>query len=205
MRRLSSAEKLTERQLKILLSLNSLQALNRSQLQHMFSLGSKRNANRVLHSIREYTNTKRIGEDVYYLNKHGAEMVGGEVTIRANSPLEHIVMRNDIYIFYHYPSDWKSEAKTRWNEGGKEYSVVSDARFTYHGQMYFVEIDIHQKMVENKRKVEMYAYLFRFIQRKQIGEPVLLWYTVSNVKKRQLGKWCKEYGLPYEVLCKQDF
>ncbi len=202
---LPKLENLTERQMKILYALSSLGALSRSQLQHMFSLGSKRNANRVLQSIREYTNTKRIGEDVYYLNKKGAELVGGEATVRGNSPLEHIVMRNDIYIFYHYPHDWKAEAKTRWKEGGKEYSVVSDARFTYHEQMYFLEVDIQQKMVENKRKVEKYAYLFRFIQRQQIGEPILLWYTVSDTKKKQLVAWCKEYGVPYEVLCKQGF
>lgn len=202
---LRSETRLTERQMRILYALSSLQALSRSQIQHMFDLGSKRNANRILSGIREYTHTKRIGEDVYYLNKKGAEMVGGETTIRRNSPLEHIVMRNDIYIFYHYPKDWKTEPRTRWREGGKEYSVVSDARFTYHGQMYFLEVDIQQKMVENKRKVEKYAYLFRFIQRQQIGEPVLLWYTVSEVKKKQLEKWCKEYGVACEVMCKRDF
>lgn len=201
---LPKSELLTERQMKILYALNNLQALSRSQLQHMFELGSKRNANRVLQSIREYTNTKRIYEDVYYLNKKGAELVGGETTIRSNSPLEHILMRNDIYIFYHYPKDWKAEAKTRWKEVGKEYSVVSDARFTYHGQMYFLEVDIQQKMAENKRKIEKYAYLFRFMQRRQ-DEPILLWYTISNMKKKQLEKWCKEYGLQSEVLCKQDF
>jgi hypothetical protein len=52
------------------------------------------------------------------LNKRGAEMIGGQVTVTGNSPLQHIVMRNDIYIFYHYPSDWKAEAKnaldTQW-------------------------------------------------------------------------------------------
>ncbi|WP_096224911.1 replication-relaxation family protein [Geobacillus sp. FJAT-46040] len=197
-----SAEKLTERQLKILYTLNSLQALSRSQIQHMFELGSKRNANRILHGIRDYTHTKRIGEDVYYLNKHGAELIGGEATIRRNSPLEHIVMRNDIYIFYHYPNDWKAEAKTRWKEGSKEYSVVSDARFTYHGQMYFLEVDITQKMVENKRKIERYAYLFRFIQRQQLGEPVLLFYTVSQMKKRQIEAITKEYGVHCECLLK---
>ncbi|WP_245005359.1 replication-relaxation family protein [Saccharococcus caldoxylosilyticus] len=171
----------------------------------MFDLGSKRNANRVLQSIREYLNYKALREHVYYLNKKGAEMIGGEVTVTGNSPLEHIVMRNDIYIFYHYPHDWKAEAKTRWKEDGKEYSIVSDARFTYHGQMYFLEVDILQKMAENKRKVEKYAYLFRFIQRQQIGEPILLWYTVSQTKKEQLEAWCQEYGVPCEVMYKQDF
>lgn len=197
-----SETRLTERQMRILYALSSLQALSRSQIQHMFDLGSKRNANRILSGIREYTNTKRIGEDVYYLNKKGAEMVGGEATIRRNSPLEHIVMRNDIYIFYHYPADWKAEPRTRWRESGKDYSIVSDARFTYHDQMYFLEVDITQKMLENKRKIERYAYLFRFIQRQQLGEPVLLFYTVSAVKKRQIEAIAKEYGVPCECLLK---
>ncbi len=199
---LRSETRLTERQMRILYALSSLQALSRSQIQHMFDLGSKRNANRILSGIREYTNTKRIGEDVYYLNKKGAEMVGGEATIRRNSPLEHIVMRNDIYIFYHYPADWKAEPRTRWRESGKDYSIVSDARFTYHDQMYFLEVDITQKMLENKRKIERYAYLFRFIQRQQLGEPVLLFYTVSAVKKRQIEAIAKEYGVPCECLLK---
>ena len=199
---LRSETRLTERQMRILYALSSLQALSRSQIQHMFDLGSKRNANRILSGIREYTNTKRIGEDVYYLNKKGAEMVGGEATIRRNSPLEHIVMRNDIYIFYHYPADWKAEPRTRWRESGKDYSIVSDARFTYHDQMYFLEVDITQKMLENKRKIERYAYLFRFIQRQQLGEPILLFYTVSAVKKRQIEAVAKEYGVPCECLLK---
>lgn len=195
-------EKLSERQMKILYSLNSLGALSRSQIQYMFDLGSKRNANRVIQSIREYLNYKALKEHVYYLNKRGAEMIGGQVTVTGNSPLQHIVMRNDIYIFYHYPSDWKAEAKTRWKEGGKEYSIVSDARFTYHDQMYFLEVDITQKMTENKRKIERYAYLFRFTQRQQLGEPVLLFYTVSAVKKRQIEAVAKEYGVPCECLLK---
>lgn len=183
--------------------MNSLQALSRLQIQHMFELGSKRNANRVLHGIREYTHTKRIGEDVYYLNKKGAEMVGGEATIRRNSPLEHIVMRNDIYIFYHYPRDWKPEAKTRWMEDGKEHSVVSDARFKYHDLLYFLEVDNTQKMIENRRKIEKYMHLFRTIEKKRLGEPILLWYTLSDMRKKQLEAWCREDGVKCEVLVKR--
>ncbi|WP_238802923.1 replication-relaxation family protein [Anoxybacillus sp. LAT_26] len=169
----------------------------------MFDLGSKRNANRILHGIRDYTHTKRIGEDVYYLNKNGAELVGGEAIIRRNSPLEHIVMRNDIYIFYHYPRDWKAEVKTRWTEEGKEYSVVSDARFKYHDLLYFLEVDNTQKMIENRRKIEKYMKLFRIIEKKRIGEPVLLWYTLSDMRKKQLEAWCREDGVKCEVLVKR--
>lgn len=194
---------MTERQLKILYTLNDLQALSRSQIQHIFELGSKRNANRVLHGIREYVSTKRIGEDVYYLNKNGAELVGGEATIRRNSPLEHIVMRNDIYIFYHYPRDWKVEVKTRWTEEGKEYSVVSDARFKYHDLLYFLEVDNTQKMIENRRKIEKYMKLFRIIEKKRLGEPILLWYTLSDMRKKQLESWCREDGVRCEVLVKR--
>jgi Replication-relaxation len=198
-------EKLNERQMKILYSLNSLGALSRSQIQYMFDLGSKRNANRVLQSIRDYVNRKALKECVYYLNKKGAEMIGGQVSVTGNSPLQHIVMRNDIYIFYHYPHDWKTEAKTRWILNGKEYAIVSDARFTYHDQMYFVEVDIKQKMAENLSKIKRYASLFQFMEEKNKGEAVLLWYTVSQTKKKQLEAWCQEYGVPCEVMYKQDF
>ena len=188
--------------MKILYTLNSLQALSRSQIQHMFDLGSKRNANRVLQGIREYVHTKRIVEDVYYLNKKGADMVAGEATIRRNSPLEHIVMRNDIYIFYHYPRDWKAEAKTRWAEDGKEYHVVSDARFKYHDLLYFLEVDNTQKMIENRRKIEKYMRLFRTIEKKRLGDPILLFYTLSDTRKKQLESWCREDGVRCEVLVK---
>jgi hypothetical protein len=101
------------------------------------------------------------------LNKRGVEMIGGQMTVTGNSPLQHIVMRNDIYIFYHYPSDWKAEAKTRWILNGKEYAIVFDARFTYHNQMYFVEVDIKQKMAENLSKIKRYASLFQFMEEKK--------------------------------------
>ncbi len=193
-----------ERQEKILYALSELGALSRSQLQHMFDLGSKRNANRILQQMSEYLHHVRLNENVYYLNKQGRELVGTTKEFRKNGQIEHALMRNDIYIFYHYPKTWKSECKTEWKENGKEYRIISDARFTYHDQLYFLEVDLQQQMAKNKQKIELYASLFRVIQRQQIGEPILLWYTVSQTRKEKLGKWCKEYEISYEVLCK-DF
>jgi hypothetical protein len=60
-------------------------------------------------------------------------------------------------------------------------------------------------MAENLSKIKRYASLFQFMEEKNKGEAVLLWYTVSQTKKEQLEAWCKEYGVPCEVMYKQDF
>ncbi|WP_233414656.1 replication-relaxation family protein [Thermaerobacillus caldiproteolyticus] len=182
--------------------MSELGALSRSQLQHMFDLGSKRNANRILQQMSQYLHHVRLNENVYYLNKKGRELIGSKKEFRKNGQLEHTLMRNDIYIFYHYPKDWKAERKTEWRENGKEYKIISDARFTYHDQMYFLEVDLQQQMMKNKQKIELYASLFRVIQQQQIGEPILLWYTVSQTRKEKLEKWCKEYRVQCEAICK---
>ncbi|WP_240371668.1 replication-relaxation family protein [Anoxybacteroides rupiense] len=182
--------------------MSELGALSRSQLQHMFDLGSKRNANRILQQMSEYLHHVRLSENIYYLNKKGRELVGAKKEFRKNGQLEHTLMRNDIYIFYHYQKTWKSECKTEWKENGKEHRIISDARFTYHDQLYFLEVDLQQQMAKNKQKIEQYASLFRVIQRQQIGEPILLWYTVSQTRKEKLEKWCKEHGVQCEVIQK---
>jgi hypothetical protein len=138
-------EKLTERQMKILYSLNSLGALSRSQIQYMFDLGSKRNANRVIQSIREYLNYKALKEHVYYLNKKGAEMIGGQATVTGNSPLQHIVMRNDIFIFYHYQRIGKWKRKRAGYSTGK-----STLLFPMHGLRITIKC-ILLKWTLNKR------------------------------------------------------
>jgi hypothetical protein len=161
--------------------------------------------NKILYNMREYLHHTFLNENVYYLNKKGREQIGAQKEFRKTSRILHHVMRNDIYIFYHYPKDWAIERPTTWEENGKQYKIISDARFTYHGMMYFVEVDAQQQMIKNQKKIKKYASLFRVIKEEQIGEPILLWYTVSPVRKEKLEQWCKEYGVPCEILCKQDF
>jgi hypothetical protein len=196
------------REEKILFILDKLGCLSRSQIQSILGIPSIRFANKILYNMRVYLNHTRldeyVDEYVYYLNKKGRERIGSQNEFKKNSRIMHYLMRNDIYIYYHYPKDWSIERPATWKDNGKEHKLISDARFTYHGMIYFVEIDVQQQMMKNKKKIEQYASLFRVIQREKIGEPILLWYTVSSVRKEKLEQWCKEYGVPCEVLCKHD-
>lgn len=161
--------------------------------------------NRILYNMRSYLHSTFLHENVYYLNKKGRELIGSQYEFKKNSRLEHHIMRNDIYIFYHYPRDWQIECPVTWIDDGKDYRLISDARFTYEGKLYFVEIDVQQKMIANRQKIKKYASLFRVILQEKIGKPVLLWYTVSEMRKRQLEIWCNEQRIVYEVLCKQRY
>jgi hypothetical protein len=182
-------------------NLAKLGCLSRSQLQMLLDIPDVRMMNRILRNMSKYLNYTKLNEHVYYLNKNGRETIGAEWEYKKNSRIEHDVMRNDIYIFYHRPSDWKIECPTDWKENGKEYQLISDARFAYHDMIYFVEVDVQQKMTVNKQKIKKYTSLFRVMNQKGM-DPILLWYTVSEVRKERLEKWCKEYGVPCEVLCK---
>ncbi|MBA2872417.1 hypothetical protein HNQ85_002726 [Anoxybacillus calidus] len=68
-----------------------------------------------------------------------------------------------------------------------------------------MEVDSQQQMTKNQRKIKQYSSLFRVMQRQNVVDPILLWYTVSPVRKEKLEQWCKEYGVSCEVLCKHDF
>jgi Replication-relaxation len=193
------------REEKILFALSKLDCLKRSQLQMILGIPDVRMMNKILYRMSRYLHHVYLDEYVYYLNKKGRELVGAEREFKKNSRIEHHLMRNDIYIFYHYPKDWVIERPVTWKEDGKEHKLIPDARFTYHDTMYFVEVDSQQQMIKNHRKIKQYASLFRVMQRQNVGEPILLWYTVSHDRKEKLEQWCKEYGVSCEVLCKQDF
>jgi hypothetical protein len=199
---LQNREKAKMREQKILFTLDKLGCLKRSQLQMILGISDVRMMNRILYRMRKYLNHVYLDEYAYYLNKKGREAVGSDREFRKNSQIEHHLMRNDVYIFYHYPKDWRIEYPIIWKENGKEYRLIADAFFTYHDMMHFVEIDNQQKMVKNRSKIKKYASLFRVMQKQGMKEAILLWYTVSPERKAKLEEWCKEYNIPHEVLCK---
>src|SRR5690625_1661914 len=99
---------LTERQMKILTTLSRLEILTRSQLQSLFDLKGDRNARYTMQSLRKFTNKIFVGENAYYLNKRGIELVGADKKYRHSDQLMHKLMRNDAYIFYK-PTEWFTE------------------------------------------------------------------------------------------------
>jgi hypothetical protein len=192
---------LNERQEKILLSLKKLDYLNREQLQKIHRLGQKRNANRILQDLSPYLSSYR--EDystIYYLNAKGRDYVNSDKIRKKTNFVQHVLMRNDFYIFSGYPHEWKNEIKL--SDG--EYTVVCDAWFKSNGKYHILEVDHCQSMNENKKKIEKYKGLY---ENESIEEhfgyfPLLIWLTTTELRKKKLTELCK--GIPYLIYTIND-
>lgn len=170
----------------------------RSHLQSIHSLKSNRNANRVLANMSQWFNTFRDEETVYYLNKAGRERVGETEQITKAGSFKHILMRNDIYVKYGMPSEWRNEYRIPL---GDSY-VVADAIFTYQGRTYILEVDHMQKMNANSYKYECYKKLRDKGMVINGRFPTIMWYTATESRRNQL----KEInpGLDIIVYTKKD-
>lgn len=177
------------------MSLKKLDYLNRDQLQILHNLGQVRNANRVLKGLEPYlSHFREEYSTVYYLNAEGREYVNSEKIRRKTPYVNHVIMRNDFYI-YIKPQEWKNEVKI----GDGKYSVVCDAWYKKNGFNHFLEVDVTQKMKENKAKVKQYLGLFQNgLLANHLGYfPKLIWLTTTDLRKKQLLEVCK--GIPCEV------
>ena len=183
-------------------ALDRLECMSRSQLQSLFQLKSVRNANRVLYNMSPFLNHKRLHENVYYLSQKGRQHIGSEKTKPSLTQLEHKVRRNDIYLYYGCPKDWKVERPNEWRIQGEQYKLICDARFSLHGVICFVEVDLKQKMLENKKKIRLYRSLFQALGEQQA---LLIFYTTTQVRKERILTWCKEYKINAEILTIEDF
>jgi outer membrane receptor for Fe3+-dicitrate len=131
-----------------------------------------------------YLNSFIDAEMVYYLNKKGREKVGAEKIVTRNQQCKHTLMRNDIYIKYGCPKDWRNEFPIKT----KELNFIADAVFQVGEKQYFLEVDNQQKMRANKKKLENYLMF------KEVGNwlkyhksfPTLIFYTVTEARKAQL-------------------
>jgi hypothetical protein len=61
----------------------------------------------------------------------------------------------------------------------------------------FVEVDLKQKMLENKKKIKLYRSLFQALGEKRT---LLIFYTATQVRKERILSWCKEYKVNAEIL-----
>lgn len=184
-------KKLSERQEKILLSLKRLAYLNRDQLQKIHGLGKVRNTNRILYSLSPYLSSFREEySTIYYLNKLGREYVNSTKVRKKNNFVNHIIMRNDFYIFMGFPHEWKNEMKMK--DG--QFSVICDAWFKSNGHFNCLEVDLTQKMKENKAKILQYKGLYKNgAIEKHLGHfPTLVWLTTTELRREQLKELCKD-------------
>ena len=98
----------------ILLSLNELDYLTRSQIQELHDLKGVRNANRILQGMSEYLGTFRHEkEKVYYLSQKGRDQIASFNIRKKTQNIEHFLLRNQLYIHLEKPKGW------RWRRRGR--------------------------------------------------------------------------------------
>lgn len=183
-------KKLNNREEQILLLLKKHDFLTRDQLNRYFHLGKKRNTNRILGDLSKYLMTIREGyQSIYYLSKDGKDYVGCSKIRKKGGHVQHTIMKNEFWLFYGCPSDWKSEIKVN---DGKTYVIV-DAMFMKALQYHFLEVDHTQTMKENKTKIARYNALYNngLIAEKLGHFPTVVWLTTTELRRKQLQEACR--------------
>lgn len=181
---------MNNREEQILLLLKKLDFLTRDQLSRYFDLGKVSNTNRVLRNLSEYLMCIREGyQSIYYLSKVGREYVDCEKIRKKGGHVHHTVMRNEFWLYYGCPRDWKNEIKV---SDGKA-TVTVDAMFTKSLMHHFLEIDNKQTMKENRTKIARYKELYTngLITQKLGHFPTIVWMTTTELRKKQLLEACK--------------
>ncbi|GAF63628.1 hypothetical protein BTS2_0519 [Bacillus sp. TS-2] len=187
---MSNLEKNRIRTEQILLSLDKLDFLSRSQLQRMHNLKSDRNACKVLNNMSQYLNHFRDHENIFYLSKKGREKIGSNKVRYRNPQTTHTLMRNDLYIYNGQPNYWNNEmAITVGN-----FKIIPDAIYSKKvldkNRYVLVEIDHSQKMVNNIKKLKRYKELkdFNAFQEQHGYFPIIQWLTTTEHRKKELLK-----------------
>lgn len=155
----------------------------REQLQVINNLGGDRNANRILLDMEKmgYIKSVRLDKKIYYVN-----------TRLKKKEVQHILMRNDIYIMYNMPSSWQKEVPLRQN---REILLIPDAMFKKNNEYCFVEVDYMQQMKVNYEKIEKYKEVSRMIFRQYKHHPTLIFYTLSESRKDKIRKYSNKIGV----------
>lgn len=190
---------MSQRQEQILLLLKKYDFLSRDQINKYFKLGSIRNTNMVLYNISDYLMTVREGyQSIYYLSKLGRDYVECQKIRKKGNHVRHIIMRNEFWLFYKCPRDWKNEVKI----SNGNHSVVADAVFTRNGFYHFLEVDNLQSMKENRAKITRYKNLSESLVKQYGYHPTLVWLTTTEHRRKQLEK--ESNGLKTKVYTLSD-
>lgn len=118
-------------------------------------------------------------------------------------------MRNEVYIYFKCPHDWKNEHLLEKNEKAlnsfgisfqglslsNKKKVICDAIFKRNGYLYLIEVDNERKMIDNKKKIESYREVLPAFKDQT---PILYFFTKTESRKKKLTEWLK--GIRHEVL-----
>lgn len=194
-----------------MMTIDKLAVVKIKHLQKIHDLKSYRNACRVVKQLKPYINEFfHNREKVIYLNKAGREFIGSTREVKKSMLINHQLLRNDVYLHFKCPLDWKMEFATEIElatiptlemkiKGLKPVSkkkIISDAAFIRNGYLHFIEIDNTRDMSDNKKKIERYEEVIPMIKD---NVPVLLFFTTTEDRKKKLETWCKGRGFRYQV------
>jgi hypothetical protein len=145
-----------------------------------------------------------------YLNKKGREFIASENgEVQINQFTFHSLLRNEVYIHFKGPSDWKNDYILEANIKGKMSSDIvfnglspfnkkkmfADAGFKRNGYLHLIEVDNERKMIENHKKIEDYREILPAYKDQT---PILYFFTKTESRKRKLQEWLK--GIRHEVM-----
>jgi hypothetical protein len=179
-------------------------------LQEIHHLSYKNTCRIIATHLRPFINeTYYQKEKVMTLNKKGRDLIASERDdIKINQHTIHSLLRNEVYIHFDCPNDWKNEyvIKTPINDflGVKlnsltftlpdEKTIISDAVFKRNGWVHLIEVDNTQDMRINQKKIESYKEVIPSLK----GDPAILhFFTTTEKRKRKLEEWMK--GMRHEV------
>ncbi|MEN2464705.1 replication-relaxation family protein [Ornithinibacillus sp. JPR2-1] len=191
-------EKRSQREERILLRLADLNFATRKQLQVIENLGGERNARRILYQMEKDKSIKSVRQEqkIYYLSNKGRDRIGISPGELKRDKIKHTLMLNDLFIQLGQPKDWRKEFPV--NRNGELY-IIPDALYTESGIFHFVEIDNVQTMKTNLEKVKKYKDLFSDMEKQFHHKPVLIWYSLSPIRKEKLKIACKKANIKFEI------
>lgn len=148
-----------------------------------------------MQSLKPYTNSIRLKENAYYLNKKGAALIGAEKQFRHSNQVQHKIMRNDAYIYFK-PTGWKAEREFK-----KPVAITADAYFLSGSTYKFLEVDNIQNWHVNVAKMEKYKKFkdSGLIQKQLKYFPTIVWVVKFEIRKEKLKELAKELNLFCEI------
>lgn len=139
-------------------------------------------------------------QKVYYLSNKGKERIGSNQSDLKRNKIIHTLMANDLFIRLDQPRTWEIEEPSKWTiNNGEEQILIPDARFKASGKMYFVEIDNKQTMKRNIDKIKRYKELSYVMKQQLKYTPTLIWYTLTDNRKKKLEAACLKQGVEFKV------
>lgn len=195
-----------ERAEQILSVIDELGVVSVKQLHEILKLGTYRHTCRVIGQLEEYLNVLRSHQKIVYLNKEGRTLIGSENEIKKSMLFDHMLLANQVYIYYNCPLDWKRETVIEIHQEPefafqiqikgvnvvKKSIIIPDAVFTRNGYIHLVEIDNTRSMQDNKKKIKKYKEIWPEIKKRFGLQPKLCIFTLSEKRKKEFLNTCEE-------------